>query len=339
MHSAIAGIRTIAGNVVAPLFPDAGNSFFAGAIGADGSVTGSTPTSSTTLAASAAAGATTISATATLGAANSIIQIDSNASGIAECHKIVSVSGAGPYTVTLSEPLLRAHANAAALAIVVAPYTHTINPANTLPSFTIEKNMNGADIQYAGAVVSKLDAKFSTTAEIECTYAFDAQQASVLGSPSTPVFPTDVPFGPTTIVATLGGTADLTVTSADFSLDNGTKVYKTLNGFTYPQFIVGTTRKTSMKISAILQALSGGAVAEGYFADLVGAPTNAISLAVTQGTKTFTISLVAAVLTKYSNPIKLGDLVAVDLEYEALTNGTNNYDVTATIVNGQYLSY
>lgn len=338
---ALPGIAAIGGDITAPLFPDAGNSLFCGGIGQDGSVTGSTPTLSTTLSSAVVAGDTTISTTAGGFAPNDIIQVDTTISGVAECHKVLSISGSGPFIITLAagEALLRGHASGVAVAKVVAPFTHNPIPANTLPSFTIEKNANGMDIQYAGNIVSKLDLKLGVAADAQVVYSMLGQRDAVLGSPATPVWPTDVAFGPSAVNVSIGGASDLTTSVVDLTVDNGGKPEPTFNGQTYPQFVVPTTRKIVCKATVFLQALAGGAPSAGYYADLVGAPSRAIVLTFTAGTNIITLTLPAAVLTAFTEPIKRGELVMQTLEYTALIGGANNQDIFGTIQNGNYLSY
>ena len=333
---AVPGIRGIAGNLVSLLWPDAGMELFVGAIGAESSTTGSTPTNSTTLAASADAGATTISTTATF-AMNDIVQIDSSP-GFPECRKVTAVTGSGPYSLTLDAALSRAHASAAAVSKVVAPFTHTATPTAALPSFSIEKNMNGADIQYGGCLVSKCDLALATNAAVKATYAIVGQQDQVLASPAAPTWPTDTPYSPTGITFTAESVPDTTCHAGTFSLDNMVKAYDTFNGHDYPDLVIPTERKLTMGATLFLQSLSGS-TPPNYYAELEGAGAQAVQLAFAQGTDQVTIALPAAVLTKAANPIRLGDLVMQDVEYTAIIGGANNTDLTVTITNGIYQSY
>lgn len=258
----IAGIQKVAGNIVAPLFPDVGCDFLAGAFGGD------------------------------------------------------TISGIGPYV-------------------------HTIASGRPLHSFTVEKNIGGNNIdeQYAGCVVSKAVLKFALNAEPEATYTFEGQRYVVLATATSPTWPTDVPYGPTQTSLSLAGTVDPTVQSIEITIDNAAKAFPAFNGQTYPQYVAGLTRKVSAKVTAILQALNGGAgAAFGYFADLTAVPTRAIVATVTDGTNSIALTLPKAVLTKYSDPIKIGDLVMVDLTYEALLDATNG-DLKMVITNQQSVAY
>lgn len=339
---ALPGIQRNSGNVVLPLYPDAGVMLLAGAIGSDAAQTGSSPTNSTTLASQAVAGATSISSTATF-ANNSVIQIDSNASGIAELRTVTSVTGSGPYTISFSGPLKNTHASAATVANVAAPYTHTINVANALPSFTLEGNYNGADLQYAGGVINKADIKLAMNAEAEVTYAFEAQQHAYLGSPSTPVWPTDVAMAPPGFTASIGGDQDLSISTFDLSIDNGVKVYDTFAGQNYPSTILPTERKVTAKVTAFLQNVTGGLSQFDYFSELAlsggAVQTQAVVLTIAQNTYNLVITLPAAAITKFTPKVKRGDVVMVDVDFAAIMGGANNVDISATATNGDMASY
>lgn len=260
ISAAVPGIRKVSGSVSAPLFPDIGNQFMAGAIGAD------------------------------------------------------VVTGAG------------------------APYTHTIDPANVLPSFSLEKNMDGADIQYSGMLVSKVELDLATNAEAKAVYTFEGQQDAVLGSPGTPAFPTDIPFGPTGITATLASYPDLTVSSVKATIDNSAKPYPTFNGEDYPDVVIGTTRKVSYDIVAFLQSVSGSAPPN-YYHYLTDAPSLAFQVALVQGTSTWTLNSTNCVLTKYADPIKLGDVVMVNFTLTAMLDNATGRDLELVIVNSQATPY
>lgn len=217
-------------------------------------------------------------------------------------------------------------------------FTHTITPANVLHSYSIEKNMNGADIQYSGMIVSKSEFTLANNAEATVQHTFEGQQDAVLGSPGTAAFPADVPFGPTGVALTIGAYNDMTASSVKVTIDNGGKAYPTFNAETYPEIVIGTTRKVTWEIVAFLQSLSGGSPPN-YYGELVAAPSIALQAQLTQGTDTFTLSSPAAVLTKYSNPIKLGDVVMVNLTYEAMLDPGTGLDIEAVIVNSQATAY
>lgn len=327
---AVTGIKGIAGPVMCPIYPDAGMALLVGSIGTETGTTGTSPTSSTTLASAAAAGDTTVTLTATF-VDTDIIQIGTGAG--AECRKVVGTpTGGGPFVATLDRALHLAHSNGATVAKVVAPFTHTITAADRLPSWTFEKNMDGADIQYAGCIIGKADLNFPNNAECRATYAIVGQQDAVLGSPTAQTWPTDTPFGPTNVAVSLRGAQDYTPASATVTIDNAAKAYATLNGQDYPEIVIATQRKVTAKFTLFLQSLTT------YYADLTSAAIQAGSIVVTQGTNVLTLTLPSGVITKYSNPIKMGDLVMQDIDYQWLMN-SSGVDISATLVNSNHLNY
>jgi len=106
-----------------PYFGD-GSLFFVhnlfGDLVEDGTYTGA---GTTTLSSSAAAGATTISTVATI-AATTVIAIDAGSGTLAEVRTVQSVTGAGPYTLTLNRALSFGHSSAVTVRPVTSPYSH-----------------------------------------------------------------------------------------------------------------------------------------------------------------------------------------------------------------------
>jgi len=223
------------------------------------------------------------------------------------------------------------------------PYTHTAVMRSTgqLSSFTVEKNMGGnnVDIQYAGAIVGKAVAKFVTNAEPEVTYSMMAQKDLVLSSATSPSWPTDVPYSPTQLTVSIGGSTNTLVTSADVTVDNMGKPYPTLNGQSYPGLVVGTTRRITAKVTVVMQALTGGAASFGYYSDLQPIASAEIIFTATNGSNVFTLTLPSAYLTRYSNPIRIGDLIMQDLEYTMIMGGGSTIDAQFTQVNSNSTAY
>lgn len=143
------------------VFPDA-IGFWLGALLGDVVGTGTASGGSTTLAALSAVGAVTVSSTATE-PATTILQIDTGSK--AEIRSVVSVSGAGPFTLTLNSPLSFAHSNGATVQPVVAPFTNAFAPYSLAqgqaPALTVS-DFNGFNMrQFAGAEVSEVAFKFT----------------------------------------------------------------------------------------------------------------------------------------------------------------------------------
>ena len=148
------GVWTSTFDIETYAYPDVSGHWLRGMIGPDTPVVGT----STTLSSGATAGASTISTAATI-AANTIIQIDTAAN--LEYAKVSSVSGSGPYTLTLASPLSFNHSSAVA---VVAQTTHTFaqnrTNATVWPSYSFTV-WDGVDNTrgFPGNVMSELQIK------------------------------------------------------------------------------------------------------------------------------------------------------------------------------------
>jgi len=142
---ALYGQAKYEGNLRVPLFPSAGMLVKAG-IGSETATTGITATGANAMAgtiASASAGATQISIYATSGTPVSgmIVQVGTGTPDVhPECRKIAAApTGTSPYVCPLDQPVTYAHSAGTAVTAVTSPYTHTIVPATTLDSLTVEK--------------------------------------------------------------------------------------------------------------------------------------------------------------------------------------------------------
>lgn len=93
----------------------------------DGTYTGS---GTTTLSSSAAAGATTISTVASI-AATTVIAIDAGSGTLSEVRTVQSVSGAGPFTLTLNRALSFGHNSAVTVRPITTPYSHVFSLLNS----------------------------------------------------------------------------------------------------------------------------------------------------------------------------------------------------------------
>lgn len=90
--------------------------------------TGTISGSADTLAAPCVAGAATISTTLTH-LAGVVLQLGST--GFTENVTVASVTGSGPFVLTLTKPTLYAHANASSAQPVIAPFTHIFSVLNS----------------------------------------------------------------------------------------------------------------------------------------------------------------------------------------------------------------
>lgn len=214
--------------IAGPIFStyDFGGDVFADTIGVplggifgENAATG-TGGAGTTLSSSYTAGAATCSVTAVV-TASQLIQV--GVGNLAEVRKAASVSGAGPYVVTLDNPMAFNHANAAAVQVgVAAPFTYNFylrNAGDLQPaSFTIADRYLGLVTNntrfFPGMQFSEVQIKFNGDGLLE--YSAKATGfASAIGTDPVSSYSTVVPAAVWTGVTTIGGGAVLYVQSGE----------------------------------------------------------------------------------------------------------------------------
>ena len=336
-----------------PLFPSNAMILLVASIGADApagsGVTGTTGSGTTTLSSGSAANATTISVASSTGFATSqVIQIDVNGTGpttTAECRKITNISGAGPYTFTLDQPLVYAHLSAAAVKGVVAPYTHTIVQQNQLPSMTIEKNVGGSNrqsLQYAGCRVNKLDVKAPVGNEpVAVTADIMAQSVTVLDTPSTPTVANENPFVFAEASLSFFGTSRYEAANLVVNIDNMMKETYTYSGQHGPSFVTSNGLHVSGTLDMVWSSFDDATY--GDFNRLVNQSTGVLTITLTHPASagTITITCPQIVLAKATIDPKAEDVVVSAMTWEASRplTGVSQYTVQATVVNSAYLAY
>lgn len=158
-------------------YPDLAGHFFAAVIGPDTVTAGV----STTLSSATLVGATSISTAASI-AAGSIIKIDSGAN--LEYAKVTAVSGAGPYTLTVttsasgSVGLTYAHNSAVA---VVSQTTHTFkqSPTTAIPTYSLTVWDTTQYLGYTGCKFTDLQVKIDPKAAVSLSLKALAQPGTV----------------------------------------------------------------------------------------------------------------------------------------------------------------
>jgi hypothetical protein len=336
------------GAVTGPLFPSNAMTLLVASIGQDAApgygVTGSTPTSSTTLAGSITANTNTFSLTSATGyAIGSIIQVDVNVPATpttTEVRKIATLTGT---TGTVDSNWLYGHASGVAVSVVVAPFTHTINQANSLASLTVEKNIGGyQSLQFAGCRINKFDLKapVANTAP-EITVDLMGQSVAVLTSPTAVSVANEIPFVFTEASLTMFGGTRNDVTNTSISIENGVKETYTYSGQHGPSFLTPVSLHCTGAIDMVWSSLNDATY--GDFNRMANQTTGAYSftLAHPGSGGSITISLPQVVLSKYTPDIKYDDVVRSSLTYEASRplTGSSQYTVSATVLNSQYIAY
>ncbi len=352
IHTSVVGEQKVTGKVDVPLYVDQGMALLGAAIGDDvyqfssaagtGQVIGGT---------GVAAGATVVviaTQTSPVIAANDFIELHQLGVGVAvgvtnlsEVHKVQSVSGAGPYTVTLvsGETVANAYASTGSayrIPSTTTAFSHVLQPdqptAATYRTLTIEKNRGGLDSrQYAGVTVKKASLKMATKDFAKMSYDLTALTDINL-APTTPTFGTSAPLALANFAISLFGTSDTSVVSFDFDVDNGVKEYHTFASQNLPSLAVPLKRLLKGKWVNIAQSAT-------YYANALAGTTGAVTLTLTQGANSITIALPKFVITKVGQPLKIGELFMFDADFAAYQDDSSGYDVRVTVVNSKWLPF
>lgn len=334
------------GSIEGPFFPDNAAELLSASVGMDAQpgygVTGSSPTSSTTLAAAITSGTNTFSLTSATGyAIGDIIQVDSNVPTTpttAEVRKIATLTGTNG---TVDSNWTYNHASGVAVSVVVAPFTHTFIQTNALASLTVEKNLGGyQSLQFAGCRVGKLSLKAPATNEaVSVTYDVTGQSAAILTTPTAVSILEDMPFVFAEATLTLLSNVRNDVSSVQIDIDNGLKETYTYSGEHGPSFITPVTVHASGTITVVWSSLNDSTYGDyshmesGTLGSLVWTAAHPVN------DEAVTITLPQVVLSKYGNDVKMTDVIMSNLTFEATKSLTDGYTIQATLVNNEYLPY
>jgi hypothetical protein len=332
------------GGLAAPLFPTNGALFIPGAIGPDAQagygVLGSAGSGSTTTSGTLTAGTTTVNVTSAAGFSNNqVIQIDVNNTSTpttAECRKITNIVS---NTLTIDSALSYNHASGVAVVGVVAPYTHAIQQANQLSSFTIEKNLGSWEsLQFAGARVGKLSIAAAAT-DSEATMSVDAvaKSVAVLSTPSAITITNESPFVFAEATVSLFGQTVAQASSFSLDIDNGLKPTYTMNSTHNLNFLTPVTRHVSGKIDVVFTSLDDATW--GYFNQMVAGTSGSLSFTLAHPASggSVVFSMPKVLLKKAADAVKFEDVIMTSLEYEVFLNLTTLQTISATVVNQSYL--
>lgn len=332
------------GSVTGSVFPTNGALLIPGAIGPDAQpgygVTGSTPTNATTTTAGIAAGASVVPVSSATGyTVGAILQIDTNNAATpttSECRKILSITA---NNITLTTPLTYAHASGVAVNTVTAPYTHTCQQANAIPSYTLEKNLgNFESLQFAGTRVNKLSVTAATTdTEAQMTADFVAQSVQVLDNPSVPSVVAESPFVfPEGTVSLFGQSLGI-ATSFQIDIENALESTYTFNQSHNLNFLTPTTLHVSGKVDIVWQSFDDSTW--GYFTKMLNAGFGALTFTLAHAANAGSVSLTASnvYLKGVPDDVKMDAVITSSLEWEGFMNFSTNTTVQATVINSSYL--
>jgi hypothetical protein len=249
---------------------------------------------------------------------------------------------AGPFFPSNAATLLAGSIGTDVVTGSANPWTHTISQANTLPSFTIEKNLgNYQSIQFAGCRVGKMTLNVPATNEAaNVSYDATGQSAAILTSPTAVTVVNESPFVFAEGSLTLFTHARAEVTSASITIDNGLKSTYTFSGNHGPSFITPVTLHVSGSITLTWSSLNDSTY--GDFTNLVNGTLGALSISLTHPGATgasLTITCPQVVLSKMTEDVKMTDVIMSNLTFEATKSLSSGYTVQAVLLNAISTAY
>ena len=371
---ALYGQEKLAGPIDGPLFPVNGIQLFIGSIGTDNAQSGTAAVSAKDgTVTAAAAGATSLTystVTGTAPVANEYYQIGiakgtfgtgaipfgsgATATAGSQVVKVTSVAGtSSPYTLTVPALQFKVDTtgNGAAGLVaqsVIAPFYHNVAPANTLSSFTLEKNMGGKQSeQYAGCQIDSFNLKCPTSnAEVSFSAAVMGLAVAILATPTTASYDAGVPFVFAEGSLSFQSNVMTTATNVEIDIQNTVKDTYTVGTSHLPTYLTATTRKFSAKVTAVFTSLNDAAW--GYFKQAFpstatsGAPVvGALSLTLTHpsGGGIIGISFPQVNIDKIGDDVKIGDVITQSLDLTPSYDIATGYAIQAYVANAANTAY
>lgn len=340
-YNPVIGEQKINGKIDTLIWIDGTLAFLGAAIGTDAWQTGGASSGSGTIGTAVAVGASSVSLatqTTTPIAVGDYIELRqatgvASAANLSEIHKVLTVTGVGPYVVAFQtgETAINAYTTSG-LAYRIASgspsFQHALYPdipnANTWKTFSIEKNFGGiGSQQFAGSTISKANYKFSTKDTARASYDFiTTAQASI--TPTTPSFANSIPLSMNNYAISLFGTPDTSIQSFEIDVDNMGKELWTFNGGNLPSITLPTGRKTTGKWTNVAQDLT-------YYNSLGSGTVGAAVLTVTQGAQSIVFTLPEIIMTKGSLPLKIGDAMIYTVDFSSVFNAPAANSVSALV--------
>lgn len=217
-----------------------------------------------------------------------------------------------------------------------SPYTHTISQANSLPSLTVEKNIGAfQSLQFAGCRVGKFSLKVPTGNEAaSITADVSGQSAAVLDSPTAVSITNELPFVFAEATTSIFGTSRTEAHNVEFTIDNGLKETYTYGGNHGPSFITPVTVHASGMLDVVWSSLDDSTY--GDYTKMQNGTLGAFSVTLTHPTGGgFSVQLNApqVAYSKFSNDLKVSDVVLASLSWEASKSLPSGNTVGAVILN------
>ena len=298
----------------------------------------------TTLSAPSIVGATSVTVTSATGiVTGTIIQIDVNSVSGTTTSEIRKVTNVVTTTLTLDVALGYAHASAAQVNIVVAPFTHSIIEQNTLPSLTVEKNIGGfQSLQFAGCRVGKFNLKAPVgNTPVEVSADLSGRSVAVLDTPTGVTLVNEEPFVFAEANLTMFGTLRTETSVVNLMIDNGLKETYTYSNQHGPSYITPCTLLVNGTLDLVFDSLDDSTY--GDFNRMANGTLGVLQFSLVHPSSggTITFNLPQIVLNKFANDLKMEDVVMSSLSYEASRplSGATLYTIAASVVNNTYTAY
>jgi hypothetical protein len=224
----------------------------------------------------------------------------------------------------------------------VAPYTHTVSQANQLSSLTVEKNIGGfQSLRFAGVRINKyqLKAAVGNTAA-EFTADGIGQSGTIIGTPAGVTIVNELPFVFAEATLTLFGNVRAEVGSVTITIENGIKETYTFSNNHGPSFITPVTLKVSGQIDLVWSSLNNATY--GDYSSMVNGTLGALSLGLAHPVAvngSVTVNCPQVVLAKFTNDLKISDVVMSTLSFEASKPLPSGSSINAVITNGVSTAY
>lgn len=247
----------------------------------------------------------------------------------------------GPLYPTNGIPMLVYAIGTDAVTGTGAPYTHTVSQANQLKSVTVEKSIGGhQSLRYAGVRIDKYEIKCSAgNSAAEITVDGKGQSAAIITTPAAISIVNELPFVFAEASMTLFGNLRAEVSSVTTTIENELKETWTY-GNHGPAFITPTALHVSGDVDLVWSSLNDSVY--GDYTSMVNGTLGALSFALVHpiaANGSVTVNCPQVVLSKYSNDLKIGDVVSSGLHFESSKSLPSGNTVNAVITNGVSTAY
>lgn len=221
-------------------------------------------------------------------------------------------------------------------------YTHTINQANSLHSYTIEKNVGGyQSLQFAGCRIGKLTFTAPVANEpVQVAYDFIGQSASILTSPTAVSVTNENPFVYAEGAIALDTNARSDITNLVITIDNGLKATYTFSGNHGPSFITPCFIHVNGTFSVVWSSFNDATY--GDFTTMINGTLGALTATFTHpggNGASIELNIPQVVLNKFANDLKVSDVVMSNISFEASKSLSAGYTVQAILMNSVATAY